>query len=97
MLSLSTISNLTLLVSNVINVGSFQPVSNFIVTLTSTNGYMSIMASRSGWTNTITSGFSSVVSGNNNFRGEGNSFKFVLTGLSGAQSSVRVAIDSSFP
>jgi hypothetical protein len=62
-------TNLTLVVGNVQNVGSFKPISSFSASITNSGGYLSIASSAAGWTNTNPSSFSTTVSGSNNYRG----------------------------
>lgn len=69
MLSVSSTTNLTLMINNIVNIGSFKPISNFTVTLTSSNNYLSVVSTKSGWTNTQKSSFITTVTGNNNYRG----------------------------
>lgn len=89
-------SNLTVVVNNIRNVGSFKPVGSFTVSLTSLAGYSSLSSSVAGWTNDKSSTFTTNVAGNNNYRGEANTLSFTLNALSGSQAYASVIIDSSF-
>lgn len=92
----ASISNLTVTISNMSNVGSFKQVGAFAIILASSAGYSSLSSSISGWTNNQKSTFSTSVQGNKNYMGENNNFIFQLSGLSTAQSYVIIKIDSSF-
>lgn len=61
--------NLSLIVSNLHNVGSFKPISSFSASLTSSAGFSSLLSTTPGWTNNLPSSFTTVVSGTNNYRG----------------------------
>ena len=90
------LSNLTLTPINIENVGSFKPVSDFSVSLTSSDSFLSLASTTTAWTNTGASSFTTAVSGSNNYRAESNEFRFQLSGMSGSQSTARVVIDSGF-
>ena len=90
------VSSATIVISNLVNVGSFKPVSSFIVSLKSTAGYSSLSSTIPAWTNNQPSSFTTQVVGNNNYKGESNNFKFQLAGLSNSQKYVIINIDSSF-
>lgn len=90
-------TNTTLTVNNVQNIASFKPISSFTASLKNSNSYSSMSSTAAGWTNTEPSSFTTTVTGNNNYKGESNTFLFSLQGLSGAQSYVRVTIGSAFP
>ena len=93
----SATTNFSLTVNNVQNVGSFKPISAFTASVANSNNYLSVQSTTPGWTNTQPSSFSSSVAGSNDYRGEANTFLFSLSGMSGAQSYVRVTINSAFP
>jgi hypothetical protein len=59
----------TVLINNIKNVGSYKPVSSFLVGLLSNAGYASISSSVAGWTNNQPSSFTTQVSGTNNYKG----------------------------
>lgn len=90
-------TNLTLVVNNVRNVGSFKPVSSFSALIANSDSFRSLFSTAVGWTNTQASSFTTGVSGTNNYKGEVNTFLFSLSGLSGTQNYVRVTINSAFP
>lgn len=90
------VSNTTIVISNLVNVGSFKPINAFTISLKSSNGYDSLYSTVSGWTNNQHSSFVTQVIGNNNYKGESNNFKFQLTGLSNTQTYIIINIDSSF-
>jgi hypothetical protein len=90
------VSNTTIVISNLVNVGSFKPLNSFIISLNSSDGYHSLYSTIPGWTNNQHSSFVTQVIGNNNYKGESNNFKFQLTGLSDTQTYVIVSIASSF-
>jgi hypothetical protein len=60
-------TNLTVVVANVKNVGSFKPITTFTAALNSTAGYNSLLSSTLGWTNDVPSSLSAVVTGDNNY------------------------------
>jgi hypothetical protein len=62
-------ANTTIVITNIVNVGSIKPVTPFLVTLTSSAGYASLSSSIGGWTNNKLSSFSTQVTGSNNYRG----------------------------
>jgi hypothetical protein len=62
-------TNVSLIISNINNVGSFKPVSSFTASLTSGAGFGSLLSTAPGWTNDVHSSFTTFVSGGTNFRG----------------------------
>ena len=82
----SNSSSLNIVLSNIVNVGSYKPIGKFYVALDNLAGESSLLSSIDGWTNNLPSLFTTSVTGNNNYRGESNTFRFQLSSLSNAQS-----------